>query len=257
MNGGAAAGLVNSSTTLTLDPIVSRLRRLKLSILTAARQHEVAVAGLRTRVAMVTLTYRTGDQWRAEHMTQLLARVREYLKRRREVLRYVWVAELQHRGVLHYHLLLWLPKGLTLPKPDKRGWWPHGSTKIEWARKAVGYLVKYASKVEDKWGSGFPVGARLHGKGGLDARGAAVCRWWSLPAWAREIVDIGGAVRVKGCGLVERGTGVCLQSPWRVSCGVEGFVAERRFSYIGGMKADGPFSWLPGRSWTEAFSWVR
>lgn len=252
----ASPGLVNSQTTLPLilDPVGSRLRRLKRSILTAARMHEFSCLGKRTRVAMLTLTYRDCDQWRPDHLTDAVRNIGRWLQRRSHQCRYVWVAELQQRGALHYHVLVWLPRGLTLPKPDKQGWWPHGSTRIEWARKAVGYLVKYASKIQSKDSFRFPAGARLHGKGGLDVDGAAVCRWWSLPQWARELVDVGGAVRRKGCGLVERGTGVCLQSPWRVSRCDSHYVAERRFSYIGGLKADGPFSWLPGASWSEAFS---
>ena len=71
--------------------------------------------------------------------------------------------------------------------------------------------------------------------------------WFSLPQWAREICDLAGrAVRVKGIGLVERDTGVCLPSPWRVSCSESGTrFAERRFSYIDALRGiAGPFSWL-------------
>ena len=92
-----------------------------------------------------------------------------------------------------------------------------------------------------------PGGARLHGRGGLEDFGRSVASWFSLPQWAREICDLAGrAVRVKGIGLVERDTGVCLPSPWRVSCSESGTrFAERRFSYIDALRGiAGPFSWL-------------
>jgi hypothetical protein len=172
-----------------------------------------------------------------------------WLKRRGHRLRYVWVAELQQRGALHYHALLWLPRGLSLPKPEKKGWWPHGSTRIEWARKPAGYLVKYASKLDSKVGLGFPPGARLHGKGGLEELGRSVSRWFNLPHWARGVCDLAGAaVRIKGIGLVERDSGVCLPSPWRLSRSEAGTLyAQRVFSYIDALRdVAGPFSWLPG-----------
>ena len=172
---------------------------------------------------MLTLTYREVGAWSARHISELLQRIRVWLKRRGHRMRYVWVAELQQRGALHYHVLVWLPRGLTLPKPDKQGWWAHGSTRIEWARKAAGYLAKYASKLDSKVGIGFPAGARLYGKGGLEGFGRAVAQWFNLPSWAREVCDLAGrAVRLKGLGLVDRESGVCLPTPWRVSRSASG-----------------------------------
>ena len=111
--------------------------------------------------------------------SELLKRIRHWLQRRSVRFCYVWVAELQQRGALHYHILVWLPFGLTLPKPDKQGWWPHGSTRIEWARHPIGYLVKYASKFDIK--CGLPKGARLHGAGGFDQAAQQIRRWFNCP----------------------------------------------------------------------------
>jgi len=230
-----------------LDPFLTRLRRLRRSVLTAARMHEFELRHKAFKPAMLTLTYRQVGDWQPHHISELLRRIRNWLQRRGHRLRYVWVAELQQRGALHYHALIWLPRGLSLPKPDKQGWWPHGSTRIEWARKAVGYLAKYASKLDSKVGIGFPKGARLHGRGGLDELGRAVASWFNLPQWAREICDLAGrAVRVKGIGLVDRESGVYLPSPWRVSCGQGGtWFAERKFCYLGALAGvEGPYSWL-------------
>lgn len=253
---GGAAGLVSLQTSgtlvpepLTIDPLLTRMRRLRRSVTTAARMIEFALRHRRFKPAMLTLTYRQVGDWHPRHLSELLQRIRVWLRRRGHLFPYVWVGELQQRGALHYHVLVWLPRGLTLPKPDKQGWWPHGSTRIEWARKPVGYLVKYASKLDSKAGFGFPRGARLHGRGGLDAFGRAVAQWSNLSLWAREITDVDGrAVRVKGIGLVERTTGVCLPTPWRMSRGPSGTtVVQRIFSYIGAIRdLAGPYCWLPG-----------
>lgn len=254
-------GLVTSHTSGTLqdeglieiDPILTRMRRMTRSVLTAARMHEFELLNKRHRTAMLTLTYREVYGWNPKHISELLQRIRVWVGRRGHDFRYVWVAEMQQRGALHYHVLIWLPRGLTLPKPDKQGWWTHGSTRIEWARKPAGYLAKYASKLDSKAGIGFPCGARLHGRGGLGEFGRSVAQWFNLPQWAREICDLAGrAVRVKGIGLVERDSGVCLPTPWRVSrspCGTT--YAQKLFSYVGGIRdVSGPFSWLPNHGAT-------
>lgn len=252
-----APGLVTSRTSGTQAPSLSievdhhltRLRRLRRAVLTAARLHDFELLdGCRHKPAMLTLTYREVGAWNPRHISDLLRLVRQWLGRRGVRFRYVWVAELQQRGALHYHALIWLPRGLTLPKPDKQGWWPHGSTRIEWARQPAGYLVKYASKLDSKVGTGFPPGARLHGHGGLEDFGRSVAQWFNLPAWAREVCDLAGrAVRRKGVGLVDRQSGICLPSPWGVSISPAGTVtATRRWSYIHALRdVAGPFSWLP------------
>lgn len=253
--GDAAPGLVSSHTSGTpeglieLDPFLTRIRRLRRSVLTAARMHEFELLDRRFKAAMLTLTYREVGAWQCCHISELLQRIRVWLRRRGHRFRYVWVAELQQRGALHYHVLLWLPRGLTLPKPDKQGWWPHGSTRIEWARKPAGYLAKYATKLDSKSGIGFPPGARLHGRGGLEELGRAVASWFNLPHWAREVCDLAGrAMRVKGVGLVDRQSGVCLPSPWRLSWNAAGTLcATRCWSYVNALRdVGGPFSWVEG-----------
>jgi hypothetical protein len=171
----------------------------------------------RFKVSMLTLTYRPGVYWEPLHLTRLLKSIREYLKRRGGItFRYVWVMELTRRGVPHYHILIWLPLGVTLPKPDKCGWWPHGMTRIEWARNAVGYVAKYASKANST--QFFPRGARIHGCGGLEEPARNIRSWWLSPTWVREAWPnpqhkprpaVGG-------GWVSRVLGDWLPSPWVV-----------------------------------------
>lgn len=162
---------------------------------------------------MLTATYRDGNDWQGGHIAALLDHVRKWLGRRGHRMSYVWVAELQKRGAIHYHALIWLPKGLSLPKPDKQGWWPHGSTRIEWARNSVGYLAKYASKAG---GGKFPTGSRIHGNGGLRGDQLREQRYWRRPAWLRERTAIEDhVIRCRG-GWHDTETGEFYRSPWRV-----------------------------------------
>lgn len=189
---------------------------MKRSVLTSARllQEDMLAGGFRGRVAMLTLTYRPEADWERRQLTGCIKAIREYLKRQKQPMRYVAVLELTKAGKPHYHLLIWLPRGLTLPKPDKRGWWPHGMSKIEWARNALGYIAKYASKGTD---GTFPKGARLTTSGGLSKRARFERAWWLAPGWVREVLTpVDEPVRAPGGGWVARRTGEWLPSPWRL-----------------------------------------
>lgn len=221
--GGEAPGLVYSQTSGTprgqairVDREANRIKRLQRSVLTAARLH--VQQRPRWKVAMLTLTYRPDVSWEAGQVSHLVRSIRQYLARRGLTMRFVWVQEFTKKGRPHYHMLLWLPLGLTLPKPDKRGWWAWGMTKIEWARNAVGYIAKYASKGD---ALAQPAkGARMHGSGGLDGDALLEQRWWRLPTWLRDDVSLQDRVRRavpgSGGGFVNPGTGEVYKSPWVV-----------------------------------------
>jgi len=227
----AAGGLVHSSTSDTaapfrLDPDVYRLGQMAKAVRTSARliQWECLASNVRFKSAMITTTYADGQPWEARDITGLLKNIRTYLARREIPFRYVWVMELTQAGRPHYHVLLWLPKGLTIPKPDKRGWWRKGSTRIEWARSAVGYMSKYASKMQttraadQSCASSFPFGARIHGRGGLGLIAAMELRWWLAPCWARAKFPASNLDlrRAEGGGYVSRVTGELAISPYLV-----------------------------------------
>lgn len=167
---------------------------------------------------MLTLTYAPSHDWAPKQISDLVRHIRQWLKRRGFEMRHAWVQEFTKKGRPHYHLLLWLPAGLTLPKPDKRGWWPYGMTKIEWARNAIGYIAKYASKGDSLH---LPAkGARMHGNGGVTGDALLEQRWWKLPSWLRERVEpsdgIKRALPGQGGGHFDPGTGEVFKSPWVV-----------------------------------------
>lgn len=210
--------MVPSKVITAKDQRDKRLRKMKQNVITSARLHvdEAQRGGFRGRWAMVTATYREDVRWVAKQMSELTDHIRKYCSRNGFKFRCVWVLELTKRGRPHYHLLVWLPKGRTLPKPDKQGWWKHGMTRIEWARNAIGYLAKYASKGDEYDLTTMPRGARLSGNGGLSKESRIELRWWKLPQWVREvfteIVDVG---REQG-GYRNRASGDFLASRYRV-----------------------------------------
>ena len=222
--GGAAAGLVSSQTSGTsgnvpirIDREAARLKRLRCSVLTAARLHVQQRS--KWRVLMLTLTYDMKRfQWEPGQISSLVRHIRQYLKRRDVEMRHVWVMEFQKNGNPHYHLLLWLPLGVEIPFADEKGWWPWGWTNTEWARNAVGYIAKYASKADSL--NQPEKGARMHGNGGLTDEAVIEQRWWKLPAWLRERVEPSDGVRRAaagtGGGFVNPESGEVYRSPWVV-----------------------------------------
>lgn len=193
---------------------ITRIRRMQRLVLGAADEMQAAHqrAGKRYRCAMLTLTYARTCDWRPKQISTLMQRIRDWLARRGHPLRAVWVLELQKRGAPHYHVLIWLPRGLSLPKPDKQGWWPHGHSRTEWARKPAAYMAKYTSK-----GPGnrhpLPRGARIYGIYGHPVR----LDWWRAPGWLREIADRRMRIqRRTGGWWAVHDLAYAWRSPWRV-----------------------------------------
>jgi hypothetical protein len=108
---------------------------------------------------MVTLTYRNVADWKAKHVTEFIRKVKRYLGT--ALFGYFWVAEMQSRGAVHYHLIFVVSKGIRLPMPDKEGLWIHGMTRIEQVKHIYSYLSKYLQKDEQK--AKYPKGIRIFG----------------------------------------------------------------------------------------------
>lgn len=207
-----------------LDTKAGRLFRLKKGVMTSARlvNDRLKGAPIRWVPVMVTLTYKDAAAWRPNHISDFMNRVQMYGKRRGYKLPYVWVMELQKRGAPHYHVLIWIPARLRLPKADRQGWWAFGSTNICRVKNAVGYVAKYASKFESK-DCEFPKGARIHGIGGLSGDEKRVVAWWKLPKDLRTGDE--GSVRwskALGGGWINRDTGERMLPQWRVREAVYG-----------------------------------
>lgn len=189
---------------------------MRRGVLFTARAIEESLqeAGLQLRKAFITLTYRPGEAWAPEHISQTLACYAEWARRRGFKLLYVWVMELTQAGVPHYHVLMWLPFGMTPPLPDKQGWWKHGMTQAKWVRSPIGYMVKYLSKGLS--GQSYPKNARIWGSGGLSARQRLRRAWYRAPAWLKRFAPPGKVCSVRRVdgGWWNMTTGWWYRSPW-------------------------------------------
>lgn len=228
------------------DKELSRLARLRRAVGFAARGHGVSERGRRSdQCLMVTLTYRgTNDDWNPKHVAAFMDHVRKWCGRNGFGCRYVWVAELQKRGVIHYHVALWVPHGVRIPKPDKQGWWPHGMTNIVLARAAVPYLLKYLSKGMGDTLGHFPKGSRIYGVGGLEKSLRRARRWLGLPGFVQSRSDIDDDWRrAVGGGWISP-TGQHFASEFaRVWLGIA-YGIQRVLDHGRPFVANGPFSWI-------------
>lgn len=233
-----------AENAISIDRQQARVTRLRKGVGVASKSlHNLA--GHRAQKIMVTLTY-TGDNrnWKPTHMSAYIAAVKMWLKRLTgEKLRYVWVAELQDRGVIHYHAVFWLPRGVTMPKADKRGWWPHGMTKTEKAFKPIGYLMSYLSKIESKNVMEFPHGARIYGIGGLDKTAADIKRWVLWPSYLQGNAASGDRFKpATGGGYINHETGEYFRAEYQpVGNSFKSFF--RVHTHERQVDASGPFSW--------------
>jgi hypothetical protein len=216
--------------------------RAQASLITA----RLAADPFRWRLAFLTLTYADGQIWEPGDITHCVDCMRLWARRRGYALPRLWCLELGGAGGrLHYHVVFWLRKGETMPKPDKQGWWTKGATRIEWAKHqaaAPAYLAKYMTKPlrrpsedEDLPCDGLheiPPGARLHGAGGLTLVERCRMAWGRAPAWVREHWPSweDEPRPAPGGGWVSRVTGEWKASPWVfVGLTMQGFVLIRPF----------------------------
>ena len=267
-----APGLVSVSTTLTegisspswfvslaqmqaavlieIDPAKARVTRLRKGLGVGAKRLHNMYRGKQNQL-LVTLTY-AGDNrdWRPEHISTYIACVQRWHKKQTGVtgLRYAWVAELQKRGVIHYHIVFWLKKGLTMPKADKQGWWRHGMSNTKRATAPVAYLMKYVSKVDQKNVGSFPHGARIFGLGGLDKTGRDCKRWVLWPSYLQGNAAAGDPFKpAVGGGYTNAETGEHFCAEFAPSGGgFKHFV--RVHTHARAIDANGPFSWFPQTS---------
>lgn len=271
----AAAGLVSVSTTctsgssvvdwasncITIDPKAARVTRLRKGLGIAAKQlHNLGPRN--QQIWMQTLTYKGDNRnWRPEHISRYLDALRRwhYARTGSRTTRYAWVAELQERGVIHYHVIVWLSAGLVPPKPDtpwrrtdKRGnvtheppMWPHGMSNRQCSTAPVAYLMKYASKIESKNVGTFPHGARIHGAGGLDSTGRCIRRWVLWPAYVQGNAAVMDPFKpAPGGGYINHETGELLLAEYApTGGGFNSFIRVRKTPRR--IEPSGPFSWLP------------
>lgn len=184
----------------------SARKKLNRVIKEQARSAKVA----NFRAVALTLTYRNAAEFSPKHISAFLDRLRRTLKRMGNSLPYAWVSECASH--LHYHLLVWLPRGYALDLAKLCKWWPWGSTWVESCRsvKAWGrYMAKFDTN------TCLPKGARLYGYGGLDGDGRLAVARAALPRWLLALLPARHPVRrCPGGGWLDISTGEIHRSPY-------------------------------------------
>lgn len=252
LESAAGAGLVpsinNGETgfveSMKIDHTQARCTRLRKNLGVAAKW----LAKGAGQAWMLTCTYRDVDGWKPDHIKQCLQNLRKWLQREHGwTLRYLWVMELQKRGAPHYHVVVWVPRGVVARDlhVDARGWWLHGMTNAVKAVAPVRYVMKYVSKFDSP--ESFPKGARCYGIGGLDLAGARCRRWINWPSFVQARASVNCPVRrPRGGGWIVGGAGEWFPSEWGMSSIGRGYTRlVRLFTHPPtGLTPAGPFSWL-------------
>jgi len=186
----------------------------------------VAICGLRDAqdaqggaLHMYTLTYKGTGDWEPRHISNMVRWLRGH-----GVELSVWVAELQRRGAVHYHLLALHPNGVKWVKPTSdAGGWTRGFTWVTPNVEKPFYLMKYLQKGgKDGRSVSFPKGLRLYGVSrklisGLQFGLSTTYRECQLPRWFWQDAGDDCVVRigVRACGGVSVG-GLTAFSPYAV-----------------------------------------
>jgi hypothetical protein len=144
-----------------VDQFESRLLKMRMAIIKWADDMLKFRDGYpgQTRMVMIMLTYRRVIDYKPGHINLYIKNLKRRLGSR--LLTFAWVAELQKRKAVHYHLVVLVKAGTNIPAPDTSGMWKHGWSGRYTARSPH-YLVKYTGKEYQKDLSLYPKSTRLY-----------------------------------------------------------------------------------------------
>jgi len=186
-----------------MDAIRQRKRRKKKALQVIKEAHKAAArAGM--YALCLTLTYKSNAEFCRKHISAFFDKVRRWAKNQGFSLPYAWV--LEQETSLHYHLIIWLPRGVRVDRAKLACWWNWGSTWIKSCRSVASwgsYITKFERPKRP-----MPKGVRLFGYGGLDVATKQKVARSGWPLWLVKLVPTGQpARRCKGGGWVNLSTG--------------------------------------------------
>jgi len=152
---------LTSGKVVVVDQFDKRKLKMRLAITKWADdmfKFRAAYPG-QTRMVMVMLTYRRSIDYKPDNIRQYIKKLK--CKLGTKLLTFGWVAELQRRGAVHYHLVILVKSGTNIPAPDTSGMWSHGWSG-RYTAKSPYYLVKYTGKEYQKDLSLYPKSCRLY-----------------------------------------------------------------------------------------------
>lgn len=201
--------LVKKIETSPTELLLKRRKLAKKKLYRAIREQRRQAKRAGLRAVALTLTYRDSSTFDSKHVSRFIDKLRRSLRRQGYGLPYAWV--LERAGQLHYHLLLWLPRGQKLEAILSK-WWCWGSCWIESCRSPSGW-GRYMSKFNSL--QKLPKGARAFGLGGLDEEGKAAVSRAGMPRWLLAVLPQRHlARRCRGGGWVDTTTGLIYVSPY-------------------------------------------
>lgn len=202
------------SRLLALECHLLRQRKKRNTVTVAAHLHVAATVGKLWRCIFGTLTYRPDEEWSPEDIKRFAKSFRDWTEVHGFEFRLVWVAELTKAGNVHYHYMFWVPKGITPPMPDKRGWWKKGMSNVQWVKYgAVKYLTKYVSKRAYGF---YPKGMRTYGVNGLNTEERNLMRVKTAPAWLKPYIRLDSVLKKVRGFWVDFTQGRIFKSPYVV-----------------------------------------
>jgi len=203
-----------SPPSLKIPRVGERANRL----MRAVRAFSLEVMGCRGAL-MVTLTF-AGEVDR----DSAAGAIRDFIDRFRKAIgdyRYLWWAELQKRGAVHYHVAF-----IDCPFLDANRvaeLWGRGFVKLRWfdGHRGFSYALKYAHKLRKAYQQDYALfsvlykGFRVYSHSRLTD---TVARAFKLPAWLRAWVWEFGELprRVISRGWLFPSAGRVVTSPWKV-----------------------------------------
>ena len=170
------------------DRALSRIKRMRKAVWCGTMGLRDLTDTQGGSLCMFTLTYKGVKDWRPRDMSDFVRWLR-----RKDVVHYLWVAELQERGAVHYHVLAILPPGQKWVKPSpENGGWHKGFTWVTPDIKYPWYVLKYIQKgtKNGEWRR-WPKGVRLYAVSQSVVRSfqfsvAVDYHDLHLPTWYRE-----------------------------------------------------------------------
>ena len=198
------AMLMKGNQRLFVDLVRLRLVTLRRRIFAWSRVIEPITQLRGVKMAMYRLSYDTegtlvhASHWEAGDIREFMMRLRARMGKR--LLAYAWVAELQVRGVMHYHVCM-VYRGYA-PMPDRsyhskdgrnhwrsfKRMWEHGNSHTDFEVRSPYYMASYCKKAYQKDYLHFPMGAHAWAVWVSDAVLKASLQWESLEDYKKGSV---------------------------------------------------------------------
>lgn len=145
-----------------IDTFAIRLWKMRRAIKQWAGVMDMLSDELKVRKVFITLTYEGVDDYKPGQITEYIKALKRVLGTRPNLLYgFAWIAEMQERGAVHYHVILVVPSRVHVPTPDISGMWIHGMSQIQTARSAY-YLLTYTGKEYQKDFERYPKSCRTY-----------------------------------------------------------------------------------------------